>query len=262
MTRSRRSPRCTPSPQIFDEQAAAHAERPALRSPGNHPRARRVGAGCGPAPVRRHRAASSGRSPRAVSPGCSPSAPSSSGPPRWPRPLPSSLETALLGRARAGGPSTARRDPGARAPLDRHAAADRDRRGRQRARGGARSPPSRRSGSAAATRASALPLEELVGGEGRLADVARLALIDLEALPARRTARDRGLTIAQLFLHADIDPALSSAGAGDNGGIATLLVRLGERARRRSRRPVCRGSSPSRAGPCRRRRSTCSSSAR
>ncbi|MGC5171682.1 glycosyltransferase [Microbacterium sp. DT81.1] len=71
------------------------------------------------------------------------------------------------------------------------------------------------------------PLEELVGGEGRLADVARLALIDLEALPARRTARDRGLTIAQLFLHADIDPALSSAGAGDNGGIATLLVRLG-----------------------------------
>jgi len=70
-------------------------------------------------------------------------------------------------------------------------------------------------------------LEELVGGEGRLADVARLALIDLEARPARRSPRDGGLTIAQLFLHADIDPALSSAGAGDNGGIATLLVRLG-----------------------------------
>ncbi|WP_109211069.1 MULTISPECIES: glycosyltransferase [Microbacterium] len=38
----------------------------------------------------------------------------------------------------------------------------------------------------------------------------------------------RGLTVAQLFLHADIDPSLSAAGAGDNGGIATLLVRLGD----------------------------------
>lgn len=37
-----------------------------------------------------------------------------------------------------------------------------------------------------------------------------------------------GLSVAQLFLHADIDPTLSQAGAGDNGGIATLLVRLGE----------------------------------
>ena len=34
--------------------------------------------------------------------------------------------------------------------------------------------------------------------------------------------------MAQLFLHADIDPRLSSAGSGDNGGIATLLVRLGD----------------------------------
>ena len=41
-------------------------------------------------------------------------------------------------------------------------------------------------------------------------------------------ARAEGLTIAQLFLHADIDPLLSSAGSGDNGGIATLLVRLGD----------------------------------
>jgi glycosyltransferase involved in cell wall biosynthesis len=30
-----------------------------------------------------------------------------------------------------------------------------------------------------------------------------------------------------MFLHADIDPELSKAGSGDNGGIATLLVRLG-----------------------------------
>lgn len=72
------------------------------------------------------------------------------------------------------------------------------------------------------------PLEQLVGGEGLLAEVARLALVDLtEIPPAARTAGD-GLTVAQLFLHADIDPTLSSAGAGDNGGIATLLVRLGD----------------------------------
>ncbi|HEX5857571.1 MAG TPA: glycosyltransferase, partial [Microbacterium sp.] len=71
------------------------------------------------------------------------------------------------------------------------------------------------------------PLEDLVGTDGLLGDVARLALIDLEAIPLRRTAHDHGLTIAQLFLHADIDPSLASAGAGDNGGIATLLVRLG-----------------------------------
>ena len=78
-------------------------------------------------------------------------------------------------------------------------------------------------------------LEELARGDGLLADVARLALIDLgavvDALGAgaeRRTPRTDGLTIAQLFLHADIDPMLSSAGSGDNGGIATLLVRLGD----------------------------------
>lgn len=70
-------------------------------------------------------------------------------------------------------------------------------------------------------------LEALVGGEGRLADVARLALIDLDATRPVRHAGHAGLTIGQLFLHADIDPALASVGAGDNGGIATLLVRLG-----------------------------------
>jgi glycosyltransferase involved in cell wall biosynthesis len=56
-----------------------------------------------------------------------------------------------------------------------------------------------------------------------------LAVIDLEPALAH-TTRDTssGLTVAQLFLHADIDPSLSAAGAGDNGGIATLLVRLGD----------------------------------
>lgn len=72
------------------------------------------------------------------------------------------------------------------------------------------------------------PLESLVGGDGLLAEVARLALVDLADTPAPQKATGEGLTIAQLFLHADIDPSLSSAGAGDNGGIATLLVRLGD----------------------------------
>jgi len=53
-------------------------------------------------------------------------------------------------------------------------------------------------------------------------------VVDLTATPSRRIAREHGLTVAQLFLHADIDPSLSAAGAGDNGGIATLLVRLGD----------------------------------
>ncbi|MGR2753987.1 glycosyltransferase [Agromyces arachidis] len=71
-------------------------------------------------------------------------------------------------------------------------------------------------------------LERLAAEGGLLADVARLALVDLDAagMPAR--ASDDGLTVAQLFLHADIDPGLEAAGSGDNGGIATLLVRLGD----------------------------------
>ena len=71
-------------------------------------------------------------------------------------------------------------------------------------------------------------IETLVGTDDRLGAVARLAVVDLTAMPASRVAREHGLTVAQLFLHADIDPSLSAAGAGDNGGIATLLVRLGD----------------------------------
>ncbi|MDO5738617.1 MAG: glycosyltransferase [Ornithinimicrobium sp.] len=37
-----------------------------------------------------------------------------------------------------------------------------------------------------------------------------------------------GLTVAQLFLHADIDGSLLQAGKGDTGGIATLLVHVGD----------------------------------
>lgn len=69
-------------------------------------------------------------------------------------------------------------------------------------------------------------LDSIARGDGVLADVARLALVDLAAPPLPPRAPGR-LRIAQLFLHADIDPELAHAGRGDNGGIATLLVRLG-----------------------------------
>ncbi len=39
---------------------------------------------------------------------------------------------------------------------------------------------------------------------------------------------DPELTVGQLFLHADIDGSLAHAGRGDTGGIATLLVHLGD----------------------------------
>jgi glycosyltransferase involved in cell wall biosynthesis len=64
--------------------------------------------------------------------------------------------------------------------------------------------------------------------DGFVGDAARLALVDLTASPVVRAPWQTGLTVAQLFLHADIDPALTRAGSGDNGGIATLLVRLGD----------------------------------
>ena len=66
------------------------------------------------------------------------------------------------------------------------------------------------------------------GDTNELAAVARLALFDLTATAAPRPPWSQGATIAQLFLHADIDGELSQVGAGDNGGIATLLVRLGD----------------------------------
>lgn len=71
-------------------------------------------------------------------------------------------------------------------------------------------------------------LDTLASGEGIVADVARLALVDLWSGLDERDAARAGLTVAQLFLHADIDAQLTQAGSGDNGGIATLLVRLGD----------------------------------
>ncbi|MBZ4487513.1 glycosyltransferase [Microbacterium sp. cx-55] len=72
-------------------------------------------------------------------------------------------------------------------------------------------------------------LESIVAEGDRIGALARLSLIDLDATRVPdRDASGAPLTIAQLFLHADLDPQLSAAGAGDNGGIATLLVRLGD----------------------------------
>ena len=73
---------------------------------------------------------------------------------------------------------------------------------------------------------------ELIGKlattDGELGAVATLAAFDLgERSPEIRSA-GAGMSIAQLFLHADLDRELSRAGAGDNGGIATMLVRLGD----------------------------------
>ncbi|MEO6142687.1 MAG: glycosyltransferase [Dermatophilaceae bacterium] len=69
---------------------------------------------------------------------------------------------------------------------------------------------------------------DLARGTGALADVAGLALFDLTAPPYPPASWSGGPAIAQVFLHADIDRELSQVGAGDNGGIATLLVRLGD----------------------------------
>ncbi|HEY5151099.1 MAG TPA: glycosyltransferase, partial [Mycobacterium sp.] len=73
---------------------------------------------------------------------------------------------------------------------------------------------------------------ELIGKlattDGELGAVATLAAFDLGERSSEIRSAGAGLSIAQLFLHADLDRELSRAGAGDNGGIATMLVRLGD----------------------------------
>lgn len=81
----------------------------------------------------------------------------------------------------------------------------------------------RRAGGAAAEL-----VRRLARTDGELAGVARLAAFDLAGQSYQTVSGDSGLAIAQLFLHADLDRELSRAGAGDNGGIATMLVRLGD----------------------------------
>ncbi|RYV50085.1 glycosyltransferase [Pengzhenrongella frigida] len=83
-------------------------------------------------------------------------------------------------------------------------------------------------GDRTATDAVLAVLSDLAQGADELADLARLALVDLTVPEASRAPWNQGMTIAQLFLHADLDRDLAQVGAGDNGGIATLLVRLGD----------------------------------
>lgn len=71
-------------------------------------------------------------------------------------------------------------------------------------------------------------IESLWAVGGELGATTRLAAVDLGLVAGAAPDDEEGLRIAQLFLHADIDRRLSRAGAGDNGGIATLLVRLGD----------------------------------
>jgi glycosyltransferase involved in cell wall biosynthesis len=80
----------------------------------------------------------------------------------------------------------------------------------------------------ASTEAAISLVTTLARGDDDLADVARLALLDLTVPSYPRAPWSQGQTVAQLFLHADIDRELSQVGAGDNGGIATLLVLLGD----------------------------------
>ena len=84
-------------------------------------------------------------------------------------------------------------------------------------------------------------LTMLASQQGTLGPVAQLALDDLRSLAEPRSAErvDADRTVVQLFLHADIDGALTHAGRGDTGGIATLLVHLGD-ALLRADPPVCR----------------------
>ena len=78
-------------------------------------------------------------------------------------------------------------------------------------------------------------LRTLVGRPRPARETAATALYDLAAAAAARPALGRAgsgadgdLAVVQLFLHADIDGELSHAGRGDTGGIATLLVHLGD----------------------------------
>ncbi|MCJ8505730.1 glycosyltransferase [Kocuria flava] len=61
-------------------------------------------------------------------------------------------------------------------------------------------------------------------GTGSTAAVARTVLAGPPALPGPGD----GLTVLQVFLHAEIDRDLTFSGRGDNGGIATLLAQLGD----------------------------------
>ncbi|MEO6578058.1 MAG: glycosyltransferase [Candidatus Limnocylindria bacterium] len=74
-----------------------------------------------------------------------------------------------------------------------------------------------------------LRIQALARVDGPIGDVARLAVLD-QHLQARQASAGsgRGLHIAQIHLGSTMDADLRRSGAGDTGGIATLLVKLGD----------------------------------
>jgi glycosyltransferase involved in cell wall biosynthesis len=79
--------------------------------------------------------------------------------------------------------------------------------------------------------ASLTTVRSLARTDGPIGDAARLAMVDLLATTAGRTERmapDGALRVGQLYLHARLDADLTTVGIGETGGIATLLVRLGD----------------------------------
>ncbi len=76
-------------------------------------------------------------------------------------------------------------------------------------------------------------LAAVAASSGPLATVATRARSDGHTSAAaergpRPTGGSDGLTVVQLFLHGDVDGRLRHSGRGDTGGIATLLVQLGD----------------------------------
>lgn len=86
------------------------------------------------------------------------------------------------------------------------------------------------------------PLRSLAGSGGFAGTLAEATLEGWEeptsagvaSSPVRRASSSLveavrpGLTVAQLYLHGELDGSLRNAGRGDTGGIATLLVQLGD----------------------------------
>ncbi len=70
-------------------------------------------------------------------------------------------------------------------------------------------------------------LHQIASGDHELAAHAMLALLTGADLPSPEPQR-AGLRIAQVYLYADLEAGLDRAGAGDQGGIATLLALLSE----------------------------------
>ena len=72
-------------------------------------------------------------------------------------------------------------------------------------------------------------LATIAAGDDAAADAARLALIDHRAWAAPVTvAPGDAIHVAQVHLGGWLDPTLAHAGEGETGGIATLLVQLGD----------------------------------